>query len=121
MRWIPRQNMPQVDEKDLPRLVADSFSLHGCTFEVVAPTELHAHQRVSHARALSMPQQVMAKPIVISRDNYVLDGNHRWFAHKEHKLPLLAIRIDLPFDEALDWLLDLPYSYKLTHTTPIRN
>ena len=121
MKWINRHDMPQVDEKDLPRLVADSVSTCGCEFAVADPHTLHAHQRVQHDKAVHMPRDVVAKPIVVSADGYILDGHHRWYAHKLSGDPLLTIRLALQFEEALDWLLKLPYTYKLTNTTPIRN
>jgi hypothetical protein len=113
--------MPQIDEKDLPRLVADSVSSCGCEFAVVDPLTLHAHQRVQHDKAVHMPREVVAKPVVISEDGFILDGHHRWYAHKLSGDPLLAIRVQLEFEKALDWLLSLEYTYKLTRDTPLRN
>lgn len=122
MHYIPRTAMPQVDEKDLPELVALAYqSGHHPTFEVVFPKHLHAHQRVSHERALRMPEVVKRKPVLVSADGYVLDGNHRWYAHKAEGSPLNVIRVGLEFDAALVWLFSLPFTYHLLPTTPERN
>ena len=80
--YIPRAEMPQIDEADLPHLVATAFDAgHAPAFQAVAPASLHAHQRVNHALALSMSDEVKLKPALVSADGYVLDGNHRWWAH----------------------------------------
>lgn len=121
--YIPRAEMPQIDGADLPHLVATAFDGgHTPSFEIVDPHTLHAHQRVNHARALAMPPGVYMKPILISADDYVLDGNHRWWSHvHRHEGVMSAIRIGLPFDDAIAWLFKQPYTYRLTPTTPERN
>lgn len=121
--YIPRDEMPQIDESDLPHLVAAAFDAgHTPCFQAVHPAALHAHQRVNHARAQAMPAEVKMKPALISADDYVLDGNHRWWAHVHAGDPLMnVIRIGLPFDEAIAWLFQQPFTYKITHATPERN
>lgn len=122
MHMIPRAQMPQVDEKDLPALVVKAFqSGHRPTFEVVMPHKLHSHQRVNHARALGMPETVKRKPVLVSADGFILDGNHRWYANRETHTPLNVIRVDLEFNNALPWLFSLPFVYTLTPATPERN
>lgn len=121
--YVPRPAMPQVDEMDLTRMIADLFATGvQATFEAVHPKELRAHQRVDHAKARSMPNVLMVKPVIVSRDSYIVDGNHRWWAHVHHESEaMLVIRVDLPFDDAVAWLLKQPYVYTLTPTTPERN
>lgn len=122
MYYIPRKEMPQVDEANLPELVAKAWEYgHQPAFDVVDAHTLHAHQRVNHERALSMTEMVKLKPILVSRDGFVLDGNHRAFAHKHDNTPANVIRLGMDFDAALDWLFTLPFTYKLTTTTPERN
>lgn len=122
MHYIPRKEMPQVDEVNLPELVALAFqSGHRPEFAVVEPHTLHAHQKVNHARALGMPETIKRKPVLVSADGFVLDGNHRWFAHKHDGSPLNIIRVGLSFDDALPWLFSLPFTYTLTPATPERN
>lgn len=121
--YIPRAEMPQIDDADLPHLVANAFaSNYKPSFEVVDPHSLHAHQRVNHDRALAMPPGIYMKPILISADNYVLDGNHRWWSHvHRHEGVMNAIRIGLPFEEAIAWLFQQPFTYRITPATPERN
>ena len=121
--YVPRRKMPQVDEKDLPHLIAVAFD-QGLTptIEVVDPKELHAHQRVNHTLAQSMPIQLKLKPAVVSADGYVLDGNHRWWSHIHDADPAMnIIRIGLSFNKAIDWLFSLSFVYSITKETPVRN
>jgi hypothetical protein len=54
-----------------------------------------------------MPASVAEAPILVSRDNYVLDGHHRWAArvglrhHQGKKIGMKVIRVDLPMTELL--------------------
>lgn len=121
--YVPRPDMPQVDEANLPELVARAFNAGiSPAFEVVDPSTLRAHQRIDHAKAKAMPPGVYLKPVLISADGYVLDGNHRWWSHVyRHEGVMNAIRLGLPFEQAIAWLFELPFTYKLTPTTPERN
>lgn len=128
--YVPRERMPQVDEKDTVRMIVDAAHIalpvggfHPLpTLEVLPPCEIRAHQRVDHRRAAAMNPAIRAKPIIISRDNYVVDGNHRWWAHvKAGSEAIPVIRLALDFDEAIRWLLGRPYVYTIRPTTPERN
>lgn len=110
-RFIPRAQMPQIVPEDYVSLIT---AAHDAGIPVsIAPRDfrtLHAHQRVNHEKAINMPEIVRAIPIVISDDNGVLDGNHRWWARAhllEHHGAVL--NIGLPFEKALDWLSTLPF------------
>lgn len=120
--YIPRDRMPQIDEAYYPRLIAEATSKGpGVIFDTVDPRTLRAHQRVDHAKAKSMPERTRIKPIIVSSDGYVIDGNHRWWAnvHGNHDW-INVIRLDMPFDPALIWLLRKPYVYEITPTAPER-
>jgi hypothetical protein len=121
--YIPRPDMPQVDESDLPALVARAFDGGYAVpaFEVVDPRTLRAHQRIDHAKARAMPNTVKLKPALVSADGYVLDGNHRWWAHVHAGDDAMAvIRIGLPFGRAIEWLFAQPFTYRITPATPER-
>ena len=111
MEYIPRKEMPQIEPKDVPHLIVDSWRLpHKPTIETVSPKTLHPHQRIDRQRARTMPVSIRVSPVIISLDNYILDGNHRWYANKYHRVSAMAvIRIGLEFNSALDYLLSLPF------------
>lgn len=121
--YIPRAEMPQVDEADLPILVHKAVvkSVEP-TFEVVSPKSLHAHQHVDIDLARKMPIEVKLKPLIASLDGYIVDGNHRWWANvHDGNQAVNIIRLGLSFEKAIDWLLTLPFVYKITPKSPIRN
>lgn len=115
--YVPRPIMPQVDEKDYPTLV--SWLLHDKGVDVTVneacdPAALRAHQRVDRFHAERLPPGVLDKPILVSGDSYVLDGNHRWWAHVHFGInPIPAIRILRPFEEAIGLLFEFPGTYAL--------
>lgn len=121
--YVPREQMPQVDEADYPRFVADAtYAGPGVEFDTVSPRTLKAHQRVDHVRARSMDERVRIKPLIVSKDGYIVDGNHRWWAsvHGKHEW-VNVIRLSMAFDLAIAWLKARPYVYEITPTTPERN
>lgn len=119
--YVPRPFMPQIDMAKYPQFIADALP-RGVTFDVVPVNSLHAHQRVLHFRASAMPDEARLKPIIVSSDGYIVDGNHRWWAHVYQHAPLIAvIRLGLPFKNAVDWALTLPYVYCVSPQKPGEN
>lgn len=122
--FIPRAKMPQVDEKDMPRMLADASKDIGWEFGTITPNSIASHQYVNHKRAVDMPLHWAIKPILVSSDNAVLDGNHRLYSYRwwngDHK-EMIVIRLNLPFEEALDWLLHQEYTYTINPHTHERN
>lgn len=55
-------------------------------------------------------------PILISRDNYVVDGHHRWIAAVQNNVPILAHNIDMDFYDIIKFLNELQYP---TNSTPV--
>jgi hypothetical protein len=120
--YVPRPAMPQVDEKDLPRLVADAMTGPRVDFDVVPVRGLRAHQRINHGIAQAMDPKVKLKPVIVSSDGYIVDGNHRWWAHVHAGDEWInVIRLGLSFDIAIRWVLARPYAYRLTPDTPVRD
>lgn len=123
--YVPREIMPQIDEVHLPALV--KFALDrdvSVAFQAVDAHALRAHQRINLTHALSMPPEVLFKPLLVSSDGYVLDGNHRWWAHVHTDLAVApTIRIGLPFEAAVGLLFEFPetYAYGDGHAHPIAN
>jgi len=57
----------------------------------------------------AMTNGKMNKPIIISSDNYVLDGHHRWLAAKNAKIhDITAFKINRPAKEGLSLLINFP-------------
>lgn len=112
--YVPRERMPQFSERDYPRLVRDAYS---CSFETVPTMDLHAHQRINHHLAQAMDARDRIKPIIVSADNYIVDGNHRWWASVYSGTPWMnVIRLKDNFDTAVAWALSLPYVTEIKPT-----
>lgn len=120
--YVPRDRMPQVDEEFYPQLVSDAHAMMrgpGCEFDVVPVQSLRAHQRIDHFRAKCMKPDVALKPILVSQDGFILDGNHRWWEHVHNKSAWIAvIQLHLDFEPALDWLRKQFYVYEVAPNTP---
>jgi hypothetical protein len=112
--YVPRRLMPQIDEADLTAL-AEWLAWRGVkmTDTVVRAEQLQFRQKVDFNKVKTMPPAVYAKPVLISNDYAVLDGNHRSWAHKLKGDPESAMMIDLPFAEAIGALFSFcgTYSY----------
>jgi hypothetical protein len=108
--YVPRPLMPQVHHRDYPELLA---YLHERMVEVsrveLPCIDLQFHQRVGSIANVHNPD----KPVLISLDRYVLDGNHREEWHREHHEPVSCIMIHLPFGDAIEVLLAFPKTYTI--------
>lgn len=52
------------------------------------------------------------KPIISSRDGYVIDGHHRWLAAKQLKKDIKAQIVDMDAEDLLDFCKDKDYVEK---------
>lgn len=107
LQELERKYMPQVAQNDLP--VALSL-LKGngvkVSIETVSPSDLkHSQRAVDKKKVLSIIKDLKSgkilPPLVISLDNYIVDGHHRWIAYKLLKMPIKCIKIHLPQKEAI--------------------
>ena len=110
---ISRLSMPQVDAVDLPELFVFLGTLGiGLAAGLKHPREVKAHQAINVERAMAIPPKVLAFPILLSSDDYVIDGDHRWYRHCVDGTDLPFIRIEAPFLEALKHIFAFPKTYK---------
>lgn len=120
--YIPRAVMPQIDEKDYPDFFEFVKSKNVLFVpKTFFPKELRAHQRVSMDKAKHMDAGNLAKPILVSRDHFVLDGNHRWTAHVLNGTQVPAFELELEFEASIELMFAFPktYSYGDGRTHPI--
>lgn len=112
---VPRTAMPQVDEIYYPDMLVwlgdrkVSFSAG-----YIDPTTCHSHQLVDVAKANAMPEQLLVKPVLLSKDLCVIDGNHRWYRYlisKNWRMPF--IQLELNFFEAIKLIEQYPKCYEI--------
>lgn len=111
--YVPRPFMPQIDESDFESLLRHAES-RGVAYQlqtIAPPHVVRFHQRVDHDRARGMPDSVYRKPILVSSEPYVLDGNHRLWEHIDRREPVQAYRFALDWDSALRFLFSFPKTY----------
>lgn len=113
--YVPRPIMPQIDEADYADFIGFCRA-RGCNVmrETVDPGEVRAHQRIDRIHADRMPPEVRAKPIFLSADSYVLDGNHRWLLHALEGSPISAFRLMRKFEPAIALMFEFPRTYCLS-------
>lgn len=109
---VPRRHMPQIDEKHYENLFRYIYENGGkIKKETVDPADLMSTQSEFSDKGVeaAMTNGKMDKPIIISSDDYVLDGHHRWLAAKNAKMhKITAFRMSLPAKEGLSMLINFP-------------
>jgi hypothetical protein len=104
---LERKFMPQIAHNELPEAIS---LLRGngvaVKIETRSPSDLvHSQRAVNKDKVRNIIKDIKNKkpmpPIIISEDNFVIDGHHRWIAYKLLNLPIKCIRIGLPQKEAI--------------------
>jgi hypothetical protein len=115
---VSRADMPQIHASHYPELF-NYLKQNGATISkgAVQATELKAVQReFSDAGIEKMMRKggVTAdgtkKPLIVSADNYIIDGHHRWLAayNLEEEVPI--IKFSLPVKELLQLVKDFKHT-----------
>lgn len=110
---IPRHDMPQVDQADLPSLFA-FLSGKGIMISehYYPPSWLVMMQCPEEVRRCRNPDYAK-KPILISMGLEILDGNHRCQSYLEDGAKLAwCLKIGLEFDAARRAILEFPKAYR---------
>lgn len=110
-----KQSISELERKFMPQIkgheLKDAISLlkaNGIKSELIEldPNELRNSQsKVDKAKVLNIAKEIrqgkQMTPIIISEDNFIVDGHHRWVAYKLLKKPIKCIKIGLPQKEAI--------------------
>lgn len=108
---ISRHDLPQVDETVLEKMIRTFLSLGGTVeYGQVDPDTLIPTQSVQDCdpekvAAIKKSNTVSKFPVVISNDNYILDGHHRWLAAGKE---LTVLKFDIPIMELLKFAKGTP-------------
>lgn len=104
-----RKDMPQIQGSDLK----DAFTLlqkAGISVQMdeILPSKLiHSQKAVNKKKVMAITRDIgrgkKIPPIVISEDNYIVDGHHRQLAYAvvEPDQKIKVLRINLPRDKAI--------------------
>lgn len=124
---IARGLMPQVDEPDIPALL-DFLIKRGVDHVAmyVEARQLVAHQRIVPSKVrgiLRANASLLDKPVLVSSDMAIVDGNHRVAVARVRKLAIPAVILARPFKEAVEIIFEFPrtYAYGDGAFHPVRN
>lgn len=120
---IPREKMPQIAEKDVPEffdhLKGKGIEVNPHQSAIVSdlkPTQSSMNMEKVRGMAAKMPPAILAKPVITSNDNHILDGHHRWAALKiNNPQSTIAIhRVNVPIHQLVTEALAFPKSGRRT-------
>ena len=108
---IHRDYMPQIDIADL-EILLDFAKQCGCsvTFEYGLAYLFKPIQCMPRFSA-PVERATLRKPILVSADNYILDGHHRWATWRRLGRPLPLYRLGYEKSHALGLLFAFPKTY----------
>jgi hypothetical protein len=117
-KGLQRKQMPQLKDGIKSRLLnyIQCFGLQvttdQCDPKALKPIQAEVHmvkvrEMIKNYQAGKFPT-LATEPIIISEDNYIIDGHHRWAACKLLKLAITVNQVQLDADTLLDWCLTFP-------------
>jgi len=114
---IPRSKMPQIKSTKVPDFIKWLKS-QGIRVSrgVVPAAKLYATQKeINNSKVQKLAEDPsnrkhLEKPVIVSKDNYLMDGHHRWLAllTQEPDVMMAVVKVDLKIRD----LLDLADTYK---------
>lgn len=113
-----RRNMPQIDnfEDFMQDVVTQGYKIISKDVEAKSLKPTQRDFNDEKIKAILDKKSYNSKPIIITNDDYILDGHHRWKACCEANDDQSVIQIDLDFKNLYDLVKDKKYvSYKEIH------
>lgn len=112
---VPRDQMPQIKEEDIPRLLVFLGNL-GVKFEAgtMLVNAIVHHQDINWevAKAIANDAFKLSKPVLTVESDALIDGNHRTAAHKLAGRDFIGyIKLLIPFEHAIPLLNAFPDTY----------
>lgn len=115
---IDRKEMPQIDGKHTSDFIS-YLKKNGVSSskKKLNPNKLKATQHQFHKEKIQSLMDYMDKgnyddkPILVSKDNYVMDGHHRWLAHKNVSKDIGVHHISMKAKDLIDMMHEYPKSY----------
>ena len=118
---LSRAELPQIKSTDVPEFM-EWLQSQGTTVEqeMIDPKDLTPIQKeinldkvAGMVSAKGLESLASSKPVMISEDNYLIDGHHRWYALWDSDYPeMLAVKIGLPVEELISTMTSWDKSTK---------
>ena len=117
---IKRAEMPQIATQDYPQFI-DYLKDKGAKFSkaTVDPRSLKAIQGEFSDQGVekALNKRDIKKPCIVSSDNYIIDGHHRWLVALNTATDIDIFRVDIPGKQLLQLVKDFPKTtYKDIYT-----
>lgn len=121
---IPREEMPQIkstDMQDFVQWLKSDKQVNSKSAQMMVddlkPTQkkINTNKIKGMLANKSIEELANSKPVLVTADNFLVDGHHRWFALyiDEPKNSISVIRVNLPLEEFLSVAREYPkVSYK---------
>lgn len=117
---VKRHEMPQVGSEHYPSLF-DYINDHGGHFtnETIHARDLKPVQgefskqgveKMMRGRADIKSGKRKSKRIIVSSDDYIIDGHHRWLAAYNHDDDIEIMRVDIPVKKLMQLLHDFKHT-----------
>ena len=111
-----RGMMPQIDDQYQAmffRYLRDNrikFTKRSVHVRDLRPAQTELRVDVAH-KLLKSNSTKLKKPIIVSSDNYLMDGHHRWFAFvlDDPNMKVNVIKVNLPGSKLLDMMNKFDY------------
>lgn len=116
-KGIARGDMPQVKSSDYDELLAflKSEGIRMKREKVKADTLKATQRNFNKDKIASAAQNYnelhKAKPIIVSADNYIIDGHHRWLGAVNVGGDITIYRSNVKVNELLDAIRNFPKSF----------
>ena len=113
-----RKNMPQIDNMDdfVKDLKDEGYKISSEKIEAKKLKPTQTEFNMDKVKGMISSGKYKNKPIVVTSDNYILDGHHRWKAHVEVEEDQPIIRVNMPFEKLFDFVDGKKYvKYKQIH------
>lgn len=115
---IDRKEMPQIDGKHTNDFIS-YLKRNGVSSskKKMDPNKLKATQHQFHKEKIQSLMDYMEngnydeKHILVSKDNYVMDGHHRWLAHKNTDKDISIHHIEANAKDLINMMHEYPKSY----------
>lgn len=117
---IPRAEMPQVkaEHRDAMTRFMNARGVQHQSEEVPSDSLKPTQAEFSPAKVKkAIGFDGGDRSILVSSDNYVLDGHHQWLANREQGNPINVIRFDAPISKLIDMAHDFPSSQTASGAT----
>lgn len=108
---IPRSEMPQIKAENRGAMVnfMNARDISHEQGEVPASSLKPTQQEFSPAKVKkAMEFEGGNRSILVSSDNYVLDGHHQWLAAREKGEPVKVIRLNAPIEQLVPLAKEMP-------------